>query len=189
MAFILFISFIILQRITELIIARKNEAWMKNRGALEFGRGHYRVMVLIHTSFFMVYIFEVVTLNKELSSWWPLLLPLFLLTQGARVWALTSLGKFWNTKIIVLPNAEVVAKGPYRFIKHPNYVIVALEFIIIPFMFKAYITAITFSILNLMILSIRIPEEERALKTLTEYEKTFNNNSSFFPKVLKKYDN
>lgn len=189
MAFIIFIGFIILQRLTELVVAKRNEEWMKSKGAIEFGKEHYPAMVLIHASFFIVFIFEVIYFNKSLSLYWPILLALFLITQAMRIWALTSLGKFWNTKIIILPGADVVKKGPYKIIKHPNYLIVALELIVIPLMYNAYITLATFTLLNIVILSIRIPAEERALRELTKYESEFGNHGRFVPNLLNKCDN
>lgn len=173
MLFFLFITIIILQRAFELVVAKKNERWMKERGALEFGQQHYPWIVLMHVLFFVSYTFEVLFFEKDLSRLWPMLLFLFVITQAGRMWALSSLGRFWNTKIIVLPGANVVRRGPYQFIKHPNYAIVAAEFVVIPLMFQAYITAIVFTLLNLLILSIRIPAEENALKELTEYEDAF----------------
>ncbi|KIY22231.1 isoprenylcysteine carboxyl methyltransferase family protein [Mesobacillus subterraneus] len=189
MVFYLFVGIIVFQRITELLIARRNESWMKSQGAIEFGQGHYPAMVAIHTGFFLVFIAEVTLLNKQLSDYWPVLLTLFLFTQGMRIWALSSLGRFWNTKIIIVPGAQVVKKGPYKIIKHPNYLIVALEFMVIPLMFKAYITMALFTLLNILILSIRIPIEERALKECTKYEAVFSNHGRFLPNLLKKCDN
>lgn len=189
MAFFLFVGFIIVQRLVELTIAKRNERWIVDQGGIEYGQGHYPAMVLIHSAFFVAYIAEVITLGKSLSVYWPFLLILFLLTQGMRVWALTSLGKFWNTKIIILPGAVVVKKGPYKIIKHPNYLIVALELIIIPLMFNAFITLAIFMVLNLVILSIRIPAEEKALRELTQYESAFKNQGRFIPNLLNKYDN
>jgi methyltransferase len=187
--FLFFVGFIIFQRITELIIAKRNEKWMVSQGAIEFGRGHYPAMVAIHTAFFLSFILEVAYFQKFLSAYWPWLLAIFLFTQGMRVWALTSLGRFWNTKIIILPGAEVVKKGPYKIIKHPNYLIVAVELIVIPLMFNAFITMMAFTVLNIIILSIRIPAEEKALKELTEYEHRFNKQGRFVPNLLNKCDN
>ncbi len=167
--FYAFILLLIAQRLAELLIARRNEQWMKQRGAREFGQTHYRFIVFFHSLFFVSYWIEVTVWDSALSPIWPLLLTIFLFTQLVRVWALTSLGKFWNTKIIVLPGASVVQKGPYRFLKHPNYMVVILEFIIIPLFFQAYYTTILFTVLNLLVLSIRIPAEEKALNELTEY--------------------
>jgi methyltransferase len=174
---------IIIQRLAELRIAKNNEKWMKGQGGIEFGQKHYRLMVGIHILFFLSYIMEVTYFYKNISPYWPILICFFLITQAGRVWALTSLGRFWNTKIIVLPNAEVVMKGPYKFLKHPNYVIVTLEFLIIPLIYQAYVTTILFSFLNLWILSIRIPEEEKALKEHTTYSQTFPRSQRFLNKV------
>jgi methyltransferase len=188
MGFLIFIGFIIVQRLSELAVARRNEQWMKAKGAIEFGSGHYPFIVFVHTAFILSTIFEVYYYNRGLSTFWPVLLAVFLLTQGIRVWAISSLGPYWNTKIIVLPNADIVKKGPYRFIKHPNYLVVVVEIITIPLLFNAYFTAFIFTGLNLLILGIRIPAEEQALKELTYYEAQFEDNSRFIPKLLKKYD-
>jgi methyltransferase len=90
-----------------------------------------------------------------------------------RVWVISSLGRFWNTKILVLPGANVVKKGPFHFIRHPNYVVVTCEIIVIPLMFGAYFTAVIFTILNIIILSVRIPKEEAALREVTDYKEIF----------------
>lgn len=185
MIFSVFIILIMIQRLAELIIAKRNENWMKSQGALEFGQSHYVFIVTVHSLFFISYIAEVYFFQRELSSAWPVLLLLFCITQAGRIWALTSLGRYWNTKIIVLPKANVIKKGPYRYIKHPNYLIVAAEFIIIPLLFQAYLTAAIFTVLNFIILAIRIPAEERALKELTEYEVSFPQLLGFL-KILKK---
>lgn len=173
MVFSIFISLIITQRVSELLIAKRNERWMKQQGAVEFGQSHYPFIVIVHSLFIVCYILEVVLLNKELSPRWPNFLFVLLLTQAGRLWALGSLGVYWNTKIIILPNANIVKKGPYRFIKHPNYIVVTAEVILIPLIFQAYVTAVVFSILNAVILMIRIPAEEKALKQLTKYEAAF----------------
>ncbi len=187
--FFLFFTFVTFQRGVELFVARKNEKWMKDQGALEFGSNHYQYMVAMHALFFVFFLIEKITLNRDVSQIWPLLLSIFVLTQIMRFWVISSLGKYWNTKIIVLPNVNVVRQGPYRFIKHPNYVVVTIELIVVPLLFGAYFTAILFTILNLLILSVRIPAEEKALKELTEYEGSFRSCNRFFPKLLNKYDN
>jgi methyltransferase len=187
--FLLFFLFVVLQRSIELFVARKNEKWMKDQGALEFGSNHYQYMVIMHALFFVFFLVEKITLNRDVSQFWPLLLSVFVFTQIMRFWVISSLGKYWNTKILVLPNVNVVRKGPYRFIKHPNYVVVTLELMVVPLLFDAYVTTILFTILNLLILSVRIPAEEKALKELTEYEGSFQRCNRFFPKLLNKYDN
>jgi methyltransferase len=173
MIFFLLISFIVLQRIVELVIAKRNERQLKNGGAIEFGTEHYPWIVLLHTGFFMSLIMEVVFLERPLSALWYIWLTLFALAQWGRVWVIRSLGKHWNTKIIVLPNAEVIAKGPYKYVRHPNYVIVATEIMVLSLLFNAFFTAILFSLLNAWMMKVRIPVEEQALKEHTEYAFTF----------------
>jgi len=181
--FLVFFCLIIMQRVLELIVARNNEKWLKERGAIEFGKEHYRYMVLMHVVFFISLFCEKLFLNRVHTSYWPLLLLVFFIAQAIRIWAISSLGKFWNTKIIVLPNASVVRKGPYRFIKHPNYVVVSVELIVIPMLFGAYLTTCLFTIFNMMILSIRIPFEEKALSSLTHYQGVFQSCNRFLPKL------
>lgn len=173
MLFYIVITIVIAQRLVELIIANRNEKWMRSQGAFEAGAGHYPIMVSMHMAFFISLILEVLVIDRPLSSLWIPLLVLFLMAQIARFWCLTSLGRFWNTKIIILPGADVVRKGPYQFIRHPNYVIVATELLVLPLMFSAYFTAIVFSLLNLWMLSVRIPIEEKALKEVTNYKEEF----------------
>lgn len=173
MLFYIIITIVIFQRLVELFIAKRNEKWMRSQGAFEAGAGHYPIMVSMHTAFFISLILEVLVIDRPLSPLWIPLLSLFLIAQIARVWCLTSLGKFWNTKIIILPGANVVRKGPYQFIRHPNYVIVAIELLVLPLLFSAYFTAIVFSLLNLWMLSVRIPTEEKALKEVTNYKEEF----------------
>ncbi|WP_413309258.1 isoprenylcysteine carboxylmethyltransferase family protein [Bacillus sp. 1P10SD] len=183
--FLVLFVVIITQRVTELIIAKSNEKWMKKNGAIEFGVKHYRVIVGMHILFFVAFFGEKVWLNRGLSSIWPLLLIVFIVTQLVRLWAITSLGRYWNTKILILANAKVIKKGPYRFIRHPNYFVVAIELLVVPLLFSSYLTAILFTIFNAIILSRRIQEEEKALQDLTEYVDAFQNCNRFLPKIVK----
>ncbi|KUP08006.1 hypothetical protein Q73_07855 [Bacillus coahuilensis m2-6] len=176
---IIFVLIVVIQRLVELFIARRNERWMKDHGAIEFGKSHYVLMVAIHTLFFVFLTIELFTKGFSLHRFWIPLFLVFLLTQIGRVWVIKSLGKFWNTKIIVLPNTNIVAKGPYQFIKHPNYLIVTVELLVIPLMFNAYLTLVIFAILNQLILYIRIPLEEKALRQCTNYNE--NHHSRFNP--------
>ncbi|MEH7224356.1 isoprenylcysteine carboxylmethyltransferase family protein [Bacillus sp. JJ1566] len=179
MIFWTFIALVIAQRLIELRIARRNEKWILSQGGYEVGHAHYKYIVLIHVLFFVSLIVEGGYRGKELSAFYPVLFLLFALTQLGRVWALHSLGMFWNTKIMILPKSQVQAKGPYKYFKHPNYLIVALEFILIPMIFQAYITAIIFSLLNFVVMSIRIPAEERALSVHEEYQQVGIGRSRF----------
>ena len=143
---------------------------MRAQGAYEVGASHYPLMILLHVSFFVSLLIEVSYFNLTHSPLFLLFFVMFLCVQGLRIWCLTSLGSFWNTKIIILPGANVVIKGPYKYLRHPNYLVVGIEIALLPLMFQAYFTAICFTILNAMMLSIRIPIEERALKEATNYE-------------------
>lgn len=172
-AFISIVGFVILQRIVELFIARGNEKWMLSKGAYEVGAQHYPFMVAIHVSFFISLILEVILFEKGLSNFWWYFFFLFVGLQLMRIWVIATLGKYWNTKIIVLPGANVVKKGPFLLLRHPNYVVVTSEIIVIPLLFDAYFTAVVFTLLNALILYIRIPIEEAALREVTDYKEVF----------------
>lgn len=173
MLFFILIWLVIFQRLAEVAIAKRNEKRMLAQGAYEVGASHYPYMVTMHVCFFISLIVEVLFFNRAISPLFPVLLILFIFVQLLRVWCLTSLGSFWNTKIIILPDANVVKSGPYTFMRHPNYVVVCLEIILLPFMFQAYFTAVAFTLLNLAMLSVRIPTEEKALREATNYEDKF----------------
>ena len=171
--FFVVVGFVIIQRIAELFVARRNELWIRAQGGFEAGKSHYPFMVAIHVGFFVSLIIEFLLFDRSIPSYWMLLFALFIALQIMRVWVISSLGRFWNTKILILPGANVVKKGPFNYIRHPNYTVVTLEIITIPLMFGAYFTAIVFTLLNLAILSIRIPTEEAALKEATDYKEVF----------------
>ncbi|MCM3163029.1 hypothetical protein M3607_16320 [Metabacillus litoralis] len=182
MLFYLLFSLLIVQRLTELFIAKKNEKWMINRGGVEHGNEHYPFIVSLHVLFLISLLLEVIIFQKELTELWVVLVPLLVITQLMRYWSVMSLGNYWNTKIIIVPNDIVVSKGPYQFIKHPNYVVVAVEILIIPLLFEAYITSLVFTMLNVVMMTIRIPAEEKALQTYTNYQEVFTVKSRFLPK-------
>ena len=167
---------LVFQRLFELYIAKKNEKWMKEQGAREVGKNHYKYIVLLHIFFLFAVAIEAILRGFTLSFVWSVMLFVFLSAQCLRVWTIRSLGRFWNTKIIVLQDADVVKKGPYRFLKHPNYLIVALEILSLPLIFSSYFTAIVFTVLNaVLLLRVRIPAEEKALKESTNYPVMFPN--------------
>ncbi|MGV3487477.1 MAG: isoprenylcysteine carboxyl methyltransferase family protein [Tuberibacillus sp.] len=181
--FFILLIIVITQRIVELIIARRNEARLKQQGAYEVGGEHYKWIVLLHVLFFIMLIMEVSFFNKRPASWFWIPLALFLLAQWVRVWAIKSLGVYWNTKIIVLPGAEAVSNGPYRYVRHPNYLIVATEILTLPLIFQAYFTAVVFTFLNsIIILGVRIPDEEKALLEATNYKEKLGKQRRFFPR-------
>ena len=167
--FYLLTGFVVLQRLLEVAYARSNEKRMKKQGAVEVGAEHYKWIVLLHILFFVSLIAEVAVLGETAGRGWLGFLSIFILAQVLRVWALASLGRFWNTKILVLPGADKVKKGPYRWIPHPNYIVVALELAALPLIFGAWRTALVFSVANaLLLLFVRIPAEEEALRALKD---------------------
>jgi len=162
MAFIFFISFIVLLRIGELILSQRNEIWLLQQGAIEYGQKHYSYIVALHTLFIVSLITEYSTTQTATFSLFFLVLYLLLLAFKASV--ITSLGKFWNTKIYHISGFPLIKTGVYKYIKHPNYLIVIAEIAIIPLVFHLYITAFTFTLLNAIMLSVRIKEENKVLK-------------------------
>lgn len=184
--FYIFYFFLIGQRIAELILAKKNENRLMKEGGREFGREHYPYIVFMHVLFFVSLFIEGYLNNGQPSPYWVFLFLTFFILQVGRIWVIVSLGRYWNTKIIIVPNGEPQLRGPYRYMRHPNYVLVALEFIIIPLIFQAYITAILFSVLNTVAMYIRIRNEERALSTWTNYNLVFCNHQRFWPKFSPK---
>ncbi|WP_157049795.1 isoprenylcysteine carboxyl methyltransferase family protein [Thalassobacillus sp. C254] len=167
--FSILVAIVIIQRLIELLYAKRNEKWMKAEGAVEYGSKHYPFIVLLHVLFFVSILIEGTINEGQTGPGWFFFFLLFIAAQVMRVWALASLGKFWNTKIIVLPGENKVAKGPYRWVKHPNYIVVATEIAALPLIFGAYFTAIVFTILNaLLLLVVRIPAEEKALTALKQ---------------------
>lgn len=164
--YILFI-FVILQRLAEVAYAKSNEKRMRKEGAVESGAEHYKWIVLLHVLFFVSLLAEVLYYGIVSYEIWWIFLIIFVLAQLLRFWALTSLGRFWNTKILVLPGAEKVEAGPYRWLPHPNYIVVALELAFLPLVFGAWRTALVFTIANaLLLLMVRIPAEEKALREM-----------------------
>src|SRR5688572_16528883 len=142
MFFWIFIGLLIIQRLGELVVAKRNEKRMFTRGAVEYDRSGYKYIVMMHTLFFLSLIAESHFFSKELNPYWWILLPVFLITQVVRYWAISSLGEYWNTRIIVLKGSPLIKKGPYKFLRHPNYTVVAIELAVIPIIFSCYFTAI-----------------------------------------------
>lgn len=177
MFFYIFVLIILTQRVIELFIAKRNEAWMKEQGGYEAGSEHYPLIVWLHILFFVSLLIEVHVIDLGLSSIWVPLLVIFIGAQALRIWSILSLGRYWNTKIIILPQAKIQRKGPYQWLKHPNYMVVAFELAVIPLLFGAYITASLFTILNALLLGlVRIPAEETALAEATDYQEVFDKN-------------
>lgn len=152
------IAFLVAQRLAELVLARRNTARLKAQGAVEFGAGHYPVMVLLHASWLAVLAW--LGHDRDLGLGW---LTLFIVLQVGRVWVIASLGRRWTTRVLVLPGAAPVARGPYRWLRHPNYLIVVLEIAVVPLAFGLPFVALTFSLANAGVLVWRVRVENRAL--------------------------
>ena len=144
------------QRLFELVLARRNERRTRARGAVERGQRHYLSIVALHTLWLVSTLVEGLLRGPELPAFWTVPLALFLLLQPLRYWAIFSLGERWNTKILVLPGKQPVRRGPYRYLDHPNYVVVVVEILAFPLIFGGWSTALVFTVLNAAILSVRV---------------------------------
>ncbi len=155
---------LISQRLLELYIAENNYKWSVAAGAQEFGKEHYSLFFILHGCWFIGWIVESSIGKVAISELWYIWLSLFVIAQVVRYWCIASLGKAWNTRILVIPGRKLISKGPYQYIKHPNYVAVAIELLVVPLLFGAAITATLATLCNAwLILGIRIPVEEKAL--------------------------
>jgi len=150
-----------LQRLVELLLARRNTKNLLAAGGLEIGAGHYKLIVALHGGW-LVTIFATVPPGAAVN-WW--LVGAFLVLQAGRIWVIASLGRYWTTRIITVPGAPLVRRGPYRWLRHPNYTIVAGEIALLPLAFGAWQIALGFSIANLAVIAWRIRVEDRALES------------------------
>jgi len=152
------LALVTLERLGELAISRRNTVRLLGRGAFEVGAGHYPLLVVLHAAWLItLWIF----VWDEEVNWLPF--TTFVLLQGFRLWVLVSLGSRWTTRIIVLPGAPLITKGPYRYLSHPNYAIVAGEIALLPLALSLPWLALLFSVLNGVALFVRVRAEARAL--------------------------
>ena len=158
------IFLVVLQRLGELVLANRNTRRLKAQGAVEIGAGHYPLIVLLHTAWLLAVLW---LLPAPLEISWPWL-AIFVLLQAARIWVIASLGPYWTTRIISVPGKALVRRGPYRFVRHPNYLVVAGEILALPLAFHEIPVAIFFSLANAAILFWRTREEETGLVTRRE---------------------
>lgn len=153
------VTLVAIQRLAELVLAARNTRRLIARGGREVGAGHYPLMVLLHGAWLVALVFS--TPADRAPNW--LLLTLYGLLQLARVWVIASLGEFWTTRIVTLDGAPLVRRGPYRFVRHPNYWIVVAEIALLPLAFGNWPVAVIFSVLNGLMLRHRIRVEQAAL--------------------------
>lgn len=166
-AFTLLIVLVAIERLIELRLSKRNLQWSFAHGGIEFGRSHYPVMVALHVFLLVGSLLEVWIWQKPLIavlSW--SMLAVVLLAQGLRWWCITTLGRRWNTLVVVVPGLPRVTSGPYRLLSHPNYVAVVIEGIALPLVGFAWVTAVIFTVLNVPLLMVRLRVENRALATL-----------------------
>jgi methyltransferase len=154
---ILFLTFLICQRLSELVIANRNTAHLLKRGAYEVGASHYPTMVALHSAW--VACLVIFGFSQEIALGW---LAVFVILQGFRLWILLSLGGRWTTRIIVI-DEPLVASGPFKFLKHPNYALVIAEIFVAPMVLGLFWVGLLFSILNACMLFVRISAENQAL--------------------------
>jgi methyltransferase len=158
-----------LERLAELVVSKRNAAWSLAHGGVETGQRHYVVMVVLHTGLLVGCVVEV---------WWrrPTFVPalgltmlaLVLASQALRWWCIATLGRQWNTRVLVVPGLPRVTGGPYRFFSHPNYVAVVVEGFALPLVYSAWVTALIFSVCNAVLLTVRLRVENQALAALNE---------------------
>jgi methyltransferase len=158
-AVVVIVALVAAQRLVELIYGRRNEAALLRQGGVEIGRRHYPLFPLLHGAWLAALL---LLIPADTPIAWPWL-ALFLVLQGLRLWVMASLGRYWTTRVITLPQASLVRRGPYRFLRHPNYVVVAAEIAVLPLVFGAWRIALVFSLLNAALLAWRIRVEENAL--------------------------
>jgi methyltransferase len=157
------IAFLVAQRLAELGIAQSNTLRLRAAGGVEFGAAHYPLMVALH-AFWLLGLW-LLGHARPVDPYW---LGLFMLLQAGRLWVIASLGRRWTTRVIVVPGEPLIVRGPYRFIKHPNYLIVALEIAVVPLALGLPLFALVFTIANAALLIYRIRVEDRALSRARE---------------------
>ena len=160
--YVLLILAVAVERLVELVVSKRNLVWARSRGGREYGFGHYPFMVFLHTGLLVACVIEASHRSFIPALGWPMF-ALVLLAQTLRWWCITTLGPRWNTRIVVVPGLPLVDRGPYRWMRHPNYVAVVIEGIALPMVHTAWITAVVFTVVNAGLLRVRISAENAAL--------------------------
>ena len=160
----LYLLVLLAQRLIELRISRRNLVRLAAHGAVEAGAGHFWMFVALHAAYPLALLAEILALGARPPAIWRLWLALWLAAQGLRLAAMRALGPRWNVRIVVVPGEPPVRGGIYRWLAHPNYVAVAIEFVAAPLMFGAWRTALGGTLLNALAMAVRIPAEERAMR-------------------------
>jgi methyltransferase len=166
-AFVVLVLLVAIERVVELVVSKRNAAWSLARGGLETGRGHYPVMVVLHTGFLVAMLVEAFVRRPAVPSAlaWSML-AVVIAAQALRWWCISTLGHRWNTRVIVVPGLAPVRSGPYRLLAHPNYVAVVAEGVALPLVHASWVTAVVFTVANAALLTVRLRAENAALATL-----------------------
>ena len=166
-AYFVLVAAVAVERLVELVVSTRHARWAFARGGVEYGAGHFRVMAGVHAALLVSCVAEVAVADRPFLPWlgWPML-ALVLAAQALRWWCVATLGNQWNTRVIVVPGLPLVTRGPYRWLRHPNYLAVTVEIAALPLVHTAWVTALVFTVANAAVLSVRIPVEERALATV-----------------------
>ncbi|WP_202619288.1 isoprenylcysteine carboxyl methyltransferase family protein [Ornithinimicrobium cavernae] len=158
------LGLVALERLAELVLSTRHAAWALGRGGVEHGRGHYPPMVALHAGLLAACLAEAWLGGREFLPWLGVpMLVVVLLAQAVRWWCIVTLGRQWSTRVIVVPGLPLVSRGPYRWLRHPNYVAVVAEGIALPLVHTAWLTAVGFTVLNAWLLTVRIRSEDAAL--------------------------
>ena len=160
--YVVLIAAVSVERLAELGLSRRNLAWARARGGREHGFGHYPFMVALHTGLLVACLVEAGHRWFIPALGWPML-AVVVLAQGLRWWCISVLGPRWNTRVVVVPGLPLVEAGPYRWLRHPNYVAVVLEGIALPLVHTAWITAALFTLVNAGLLRVRTGAENAAI--------------------------
>ncbi|HCB07255.1 MAG TPA: isoprenylcysteine carboxylmethyltransferase family protein [Nocardioides sp.] len=166
-AFTVLVVLVGLERLAELVVSKRNAAWSFARGGVETGFSHYPVMVVLHTGLLVGALVEAYVRRPDVPSAlaWSMLI-VVVLTQALRWWCIATLGRQWNTRVIIVPGLAPVRRGPYALMRHPNYVAVVVEGIALPLVHACWITAVVFTVLNAVLLGVRVRVENAALSGL-----------------------
>lgn len=155
------IVFVVLERLLELLWSRANTRRLLAQGAFESAPGHYPLFVVLHGAWLAAVAVAVAVLpDAPVSGFW---LAIYAALQAARLWVMASLGRFWTTRIITMPGAPLIRRGPYRYLRHPNYWIVAAELAVLPLIFGQWAIAAVFTVANALLLRVRVASEDAAL--------------------------
>lgn len=177
------VAAVAIERLVELHISRRNAAWTKSHGGIEVGQGAYRLMTVFHVAFLVACVAEPPLWPRILAPALAVACLVILVgAQALRWWAIRTLGPLWNTRIIVIPDAAPITTGPYRWLRHPNYVAVIAEMVALPMLRGAWVTALVATVGNALIMRMRVALEERAMGA--QWARAFAETPRFIPRGL-----